>query len=51
MAARKRPPTRAQIIKGMKDYLKHQDEWIAQLKGKSNEEIEILYYIAYRKVQ
>ena len=52
MTARKRPPTRAQIIKGMKDYLKHQDDWTsAQLKGKSNKEIERLYYIAYRKVQ
>lgn len=36
----------------MKKYLIHQDNWNAnQLKGKPQDEIEILYYIAYRKVQ
>ena len=36
----------------MKDFLLHQDSWKAsQLKGKSQEEIERLYYTAYKKVQ
>ena len=36
----------------MKQFLIHQDTWTsAQLKGKSNEEIERLYYLAYKKVQ
>ena len=47
---KQRQPSKIQVIAGMKKYLCHVAGWkMSQLKGKSHEEIEGLYYRAYRR--
>ena len=47
---RPRKPTKAQVNSQMKKYLCNQDNWkMNQLKGKSYDEVRLLYYTAYRK--
>lgn len=47
---KKGKPSKSQVTYGMKKYLCHQANWkMYQLKGKSHEEIEVLYYTAFRR--
>ena len=47
---KQRQPSKIQVIAGMKKYLCHVVGWkMSQLKGKSHEEIERLYYRAFRR--
>ena len=47
---RSRKPSQAQVIAGMKKFLCMQAGWkMTQLKGKNYEEIQVLYYRAFRR--